>query len=252
MTPIPLFAVPILNRGDLLLRLVNSIDYPIQKFYIINNGNDASVLDAIEKIKVGISNNIITCEVYTPEKNLGVATSWNKIMSENSTLPYWYICANDMMLANAGELKKLHEYVMANHETKSMIYVDGYSFFCMTQRGLDVIGTFDENIYPAYMEDADHHYRAQLAKADMAHNACDVKMIHGEPPNHGSTTCFSNQRYNLANGKSHSNNVYYYYSKWGGGGGQEKFTSPFNNPSFSIKDWTLNEKFRAKQEEIWK
>lgn len=249
LKPIPVFAVPILNRGDLLLRLVKSIDYPIEKFCVVNNGQDESVLSALASIE-SLNSNIKKLVVYTPDKNLGCSASWNKIMADNPSAPYWFVCANDMMFAKAGDLKIYNDFVVENHKTHSMIYADGYSCFCMTKQGLEVIGTFDENYYPAYMEDADHFYRARLIGATTA-ALPHIKPIHGEPPYHGSSTIFSNENYRKANHATHINNAHYYFQKWGGGGGQEKFKTPFNRPDLSIKDWFLDEKFRKNQEALW-
>ena len=47
---IPLLGVLVLNRGDLLLRMVDSIDYPIDKLAIVQNGCEPDVVDAIDQI----------------------------------------------------------------------------------------------------------------------------------------------------------------------------------------------------------
>ncbi len=39
---IPILAIPVLNRGDLLLRCIRSIDYPVGKLVIVNNGDENS------------------------------------------------------------------------------------------------------------------------------------------------------------------------------------------------------------------
>ena len=249
--PIPLLGIPILNRGDLLERLICSIDYPVQKLFIVNNGNDIGVLQVIHKIVNGLNENIKEVVVYTPEKNLGVAGSWNTIINENMDCPYWVISANDMMFSESGSVEKMAFYAEQNHLTNAMMYVDGYSCFCMTQLGLKEVGTFDENIFPAYLEDSDHFYRLRLSGA-IATGFPDVKFIHGEPPNYGSSTINTNDKYQKANGITHGRNFEYYFKKWGGRGGEEIFKNPFNDSSKSIKFWELDVERRKIQEETWK
>lgn len=41
---------------------------------------------------------------------------------------------------------------------------EGYSSFVLTREGVHKVGPFDENFWPAYAEDCDHWFRAQLAK----------------------------------------------------------------------------------------
>jgi GT2 family glycosyltransferase len=40
----------------------------------------------------------------------------------------------------------------------------GYNLFIMTRRVFDVVGMFDENMYPAFFEDADMDRRVELCK----------------------------------------------------------------------------------------
>ena len=171
--------------------------------------------------------------IHVPPKNLGVAPSWNTIIRHNSKEDYWIICASDMCF-NPGEAKRMADFAEKSHVENAMICADGYSCFCMTKLGLEVVGDFDENIFPAYLEDSDHHYRLKLSGA----KSCgfpDVKMIHGEAPHWGSSTINSNEKYSRANGITHGRNFEYYRKKWGGDGGSEVFLTPFNNPAYSIK-----------------
>lgn len=250
MKPIPVLGLPVLNRGDLLERLVKSIDYPIAKFVIINNGNDASVLEAIEKIQNGLNKNILSCEVYTPEKNLGVAPSWNYIITSNPDAPYWVIGSNDMVFTQAGSVQNMAEYIEENKTTHAVIYAHAHCFFCVTQEGKKSVGLFDENIFPAYLEDCDHSYRIKLSGA-VSSNIPDVHMHHGDDVSGGSCTIISDKKYSDANVITHGMNFEYYQRKWGSVNGAEVYTHPFNNPLFSIDYWELDVVERKKREEVW-
>lgn len=248
-TPIPIFAIPILNRGDLLLRLVKSLDYPIEKLLIVNQGNDPSVLAAMEEITYGDYPFIPYVVHISPGRNIGVAGAWNAIIQNNLHLPYWIICANDMCF-EPGSLKQMALFAELNHKQNALIYADGYSCFCMTQKGVREVGYFDENIYPAYLEDSDHFYRVNITGAQKC-GFPNVKLVHGEAPNWGSSTIYSNEHYRRANGTTHGMNFDYYVAKWGGKPGEEKFTTPFGDPEQSQGFWKLDHERRKTQEQLW-
>lgn len=248
---IPVFAIPVVNRGDLLERLVVSLDYPIKKLLIINNGQDTGVQSVIEKIQAGLNPLVETVEIYSEGKNLGVAPSWNRIVSQNLDDSYWFICANDMFFHQKGVLKTMYEFAQAEHLGKGMIYADGYSCFCMTRLGWDKIGSFDENIFPAYMEDCDHFYRARLSLVPICGFPDGCVTTHGDDISHGSSTIFANEKYKAANGITHKSNYDYYMLKWGGPNGLETYKTPFNDPSASLDFWKLDLARRKKHEQIW-
>ena len=80
LTPkIPVLGIPVLNRGDLLERLVLSIDIPVETLFIVNNGNDEGVWNAIQKIRLGLNPLVESVCVYSECRNIGVATSWTKL-----------------------------------------------------------------------------------------------------------------------------------------------------------------------------
>ena len=248
---IPVLGIPILNRGDLLMRLVNSLDYLVAKLFIINNGSDEGVARALEKIKGGANPLIETVEIFSANKNLGVAASWNLIMAKNPEAPYWLIGSNDMFFQRAGDLKKIYEYLQFNYKTYAVIHAYAFNFFCVTKYGFGALGTFDENIYPAYLEDCDYSYRAQLAGAPRV-NIPDINMKHGDGPSTGSLTIASSPKFAAANLITHQNNREYYLAKWGGPNGKEVYKRPFNNPRLPLNYWMFDMNRRKRQEAIWR
>lgn len=250
---IPILGIPILNRGDLLLRLVKSIDFPVEKLVIVNNsrGNDFSVDEALTEINALINaatTPVAKLQIINPEHNLGVSGSWNKIMSETSEAAYWLIVGNDMMF-NPGELEKIHTFADANKHDHAVMYALGHNAFVVTPYCLATVGNFDENFYPAYLEDCDHSYRIKLSGVKSS-NIPDVAPVHGEAPSFGSSTIFSNPRWRELNGITHGNNFKYYRSKWGGNNGEETYLYPFDDPSISLKTWELDPGHRARND-IW-
>ena len=183
MDKIPIMGIPILNRGDMLLRLFDSIDYPVEKIHIIANKTtpslDISVKTAIDALKTSSNPLVENIEIYEPPKpltNLGVAGSWNKIISSNTQSPYWMLVGNDIQF-ESGSLKALHELTIKNLDTHCLITTTkAYSCFTLTPLSIQLIGTFDENIYPAYLEDCDYNYRIKLLN-DLRIDS-DISLIH--------------------------------------------------------------------------
>lgn len=106
-----------------------------------------------------------------------------------------------------------------------------YSCFMVTPRLFEEVGTFDENIYPAYFEDNDSHHRIKLAGkkavacgiATMLHRGSQTQNYEGSAP--------------VVTSQLFERNRSYYVRKWGGVPGEEKFPTPYNDPSLTYRDW---------------
>jgi GT2 family glycosyltransferase len=245
MLPIPVLGTLLINRGDLLLRLFKSIDCPFDKFVIINNGKDPGVAEACKEIEAELPDKVI---IINSVKNTGVAGGWNFII-KNFPAPWHFICGNDVMFT-PGDLEKMVKEIWAKHKEYVMFFGNqGHNAFAISELAIDNIGYFDENFYPAYLEDSDYSRRIGLTGTKQV-DIQDVHIIHGEAPNWGSSTIFSNPRFRIANGMTHGNGHRYYRAKWGGENGSEKFKKPFNNPNLSPKDWALDLELR-KNNDIW-
>lgn len=240
---IPLIGIPVLNRGDLLTRCVESIDYPAERIVVVNNGSDAGVASALESLRERRPN----LEVVRPEHNLGVSGSWNYFLRHYDA-PYYLICGSDIQFS-PGDLERMHAFVAAHPDCDIAFGNHGYSLFALTRHGVELVGYFDENFYPAYLEDCDHSYRARLLGA-RAYNVPGVNAVHGEEPYWGSSTILSDPLYRERNGITHGNNFTYYRAKWGGINGEETFAYPFNDEGRSISEWVFDEAHR-KANDIW-
>jgi len=130
-------------------------------------------------------------------------------------------------------------FQVVNHET----VWHNYSFFMVNRRLFDIVGTFDENIKPAYGEDLDMQYRIELA-SDFYH---DLSIRHICTRNShykhlGSATIrYSNNRdnafnelsqYAVVNGRTSYD---YICDKWGGERGRMTFLHPFNNINLDFR-----------------
>lgn len=247
---IPLLGIPVLNRGDLLLRCLKSIDFPIGEIVIINNGRDPSVANAIRKflldLRLRVHENYTI--VWDRPDNLGVAGSWNALLKRANEIGSHYvvIAGNDMQFA-PGDLQRVHEFAIL-HPDHELCFGHAHNFFAIRTGSVNSIGYFDENFYPAYLEDCDHFYRIKLTGAKTA-NVPGCTSIHGEAPSWGSSTIHSDPEYRAACHRTHGRNFEYYRAKWGGNNGHEIFTHPFNDPQLPVSYWKLDEERRKKQ--LW-
>ena len=91
--------IPVLNRGDFLLRCVTSVDHPVENLVIINNseGKNAQVTAAcsqIERREIANASLFDNIKIET-KKNLGCGPSWNYIFKNNPGP--WLISGSDIM-----------------------------------------------------------------------------------------------------------------------------------------------------------
>jgi hypothetical protein len=236
----------ILNRGDLLTRLFNSIDMPVEEFFLIYNHTgtpDPSIQTAIDDMEYKILQKqtpVRHLTVYRPEgplTNTGVARGWNICVKENKNAKYWTIVGNDIMFS-PGDLEKMHDAAEEHHLTHAMFWANhGFSFFIITPLAIEKVGWFDINFYPAYKEDQCFGYRMSVVGVPRM-NVQEIKSIHGDiGPNssRGSSTIYSSPEYMAKNARTHHLNYLYYVKKYGGDAGHELWVHPYNDETKDIK-----------------
>jgi GT2 family glycosyltransferase len=246
MTPIPVLGCLVYNRGDLLTRMIESIDYPVSQIVHVANGVDESVVTAHKRIRDLYPNNhtiFVPGDGQPREVNLGYAGGNNWILK--NFMNDWVLLVGSDIQFRPGQLQKIAEYYERHKkDSPSMPVVNtNYGWNCtgITKAGIDTIGYLDENFYPLYYEDCDFNWRHTIARKQglvsyPAEGECQVNLHHDT----SSTT------HNLPEDKRNrmhaafSRNVDYYIQKWGGAQCHELWEHPFNDPSKSIRDWTLD------------
>jgi hypothetical protein len=174
--------------------------------------------------------------VYKPGVNLGVAGSWNNIITSNPDAPWWMIVGYDIVLAK-GDMARLASHM----ETVGGIGMLGtFSAFGIDRGAVDRAGLFDENFHPAYYEDNDYDYRCRLKGVPM----CGLPF--GGRHKISSTIYSDNNRYLHENQRTFVSNHYYFLAKWGGEPYQEAYTTPFNKGG-DPASWSLIEGRVAEQ-----
>lgn len=244
---IPLIGVPVLNRGDLLLDLVNSIDYPVEKFAIIQNGHDPDVVEAIDKIKLGINPHIKSVYISIPFRNLGVSPSWNHIITSFPEARFILMPSSDIKFG-PGDLSKIME--VHNTRPDAFLLIDGFACFAITQTVVAKVGLFDENIYPCYYEDNDYHRRMKLIGVEEL-KMSNLNVVHQG----GSQTIMSDSFYNTANGRTFGMNSEYYNDKWGHTTPphdyDRMYKHPFNDSSRQVQDWKYSPYRKQTINAVW-
>jgi hypothetical protein len=162
-------------REDLLDLHLLSIDFPVEQVFVIQNVAKPDAVDVFQRVlnryrgcKGGIQEescvnpNIRNFVVLSNEENLGYAGSFNtgiKAMLEHNFIHA--IFSGDDTRFVPGRLKAAKQIL--ENENACMYHFEGYSSFGITLTAVKLIGPMDENFWPAYCEDCDYWYRAQLA-----------------------------------------------------------------------------------------
>eukprot|EP00668_Euglena_longa_P015001 GGOE01019045.1.p1 GENE.GGOE01019045.1~~GGOE01019045.1.p1 ORF type:complete len:493 (+),score=37.86 GGOE01019045.1:49-1527(+) len=173
---IPVLGISVFVNADLLVRLLDSVDYPVQKVVIIQNGLHPGVADVLRRYKKEHPDWTIECH---PE-NLGCAGAWNRILAAAPQAPY-HIITNDDIRFYPGALQRFHHGVQqhvasvaAGQSNKVILYPSHgslmassppWSCFAILKHAVDVVGRFDENFWPVYHEDYD--YMVRMARAGL-------------------------------------------------------------------------------------
>lgn len=249
MNKIPVIGTAIVNGPYWLYRLISSVDYPTENFVIFNNNGRGEIteeLDLLAKIKHKYIEKITVCHLPA---NIGCGGAWNMIIKCYMNSPFWIITNHDIAFT-PGFLQEMIE--ISNDSEIGMIHgnsgdfnIGGYDLFLIRDWVVQKYGLFDENLYPAYNEDADYIMRF-IHQPIKKHNMTRP-FYHGETTEYytsGSQTIkeagidseFS-KKLSWINGK----NFEYMFKKWGDHWRNcYPYKNPFNEESFDIKTTTYD------------
>jgi len=219
---IPLIAIPVLNRPDLLAECVASIDAAVERLLIIDNSPDGEMGDVAE---AHLPPNVAELFVSEPPSNLGYTASVNFAIKTAPGLPFWMVANADTRFA-PGDLDRIASLM----DGPAWVGIVDWRVFGLTAEAVDLAGYWDENFFN-YCSDADYEHRCALA-------GVEVVRLDGETTHVGSV-CYQGDARNAANNaRSYPLELAYYSAKWGGGlRGGEAFATPFDRGG-SVADWT--------------
>lgn len=230
---IPVIATAVVINSFWVSRLLFSIDYPVDNFVIFNNNGKGELeeeLNALAKIKHKFVKKITVCHLPA---NIGCSGAWNMTIKCYMNAPYWII-VNDDVAFGIGFLEEMvnaakDEEVGMVHGSSGDFDVGSWDLFLIKDWVINEYGLFDENLYPAYCEDADYilRFKNKPLKRVLSLNKPYYHGLGTEYYESGSQTKKSSQelfnKLNIVN----DTNFEYMYKKWGEGW---RYCSPTSSP----------------------
>lgn len=186
--------VPVLNRFDLLQRMVESIDVEAT-VYVINN---SAVRQDFEH-----SNPLVKMHWVDLPSNLGVASSWNLGIKMLPFESRWFISSADCVFA-PGDLELLQ-----TAKPDALTLCDRFPYyqtFAVGEEIVNKIGLFDEGLHPIYFEDND--YERRITKAGLRVDRLPLQLGHDN-----SSTINSDVKLSMRNEVTFRNNQKYFQDK---------------------------------------
>ena len=153
---VPVIIIPVLNRYDLMERAIRSIDYPVERLIIIDNGDgyDPDMLAWTAPWQ-----HIQNWYLWRMPTNLGVAPSWNLGIKATPHAQGWLLLNSDAYF-EPGQL----EHFYADCEDNMVVRTEqNWSCVWVGQDVVSKIGLFSECYVPAYFEDNDYEQRAKAS-----------------------------------------------------------------------------------------
>ena len=187
--------VPVLNRFDLLKRMVESIDVQAT-VYVINNAN-------FEERFHYSNEHLVNLHWIDLPSNLGVASSWNLGIKMLPFESRWFISSADCYF-QPGDLELLQ-----TAKTDALTLCTKFPYYQTFAVGEEIvksIGLFDESLHPIYFEDND--YELRLGKAGLRVDHLPLQLGHDN-----SSTINSDVKLSERNQVTFANNRKYFESK---------------------------------------
>lgn len=247
---IPVIGVPVVSNPFWITRLLESIDYPVDNFFIINNNGKGEIdeeLNNLVKIKHKFVKNIKVCHLPS---NIGVSGSWNLIIKCYMMCPYWII-SNDDIAFDSGFLEEM-KFAAENDSEVGIVHgysgdfnVGSWDLFLIKDFVIQKYGLFDENLYPAYCEDSDYIMRIINSPVKRI-TSLNANYFHGFGDKTQYYDCGSQTKKSLPELEyklkfSNESNFEYLNKKWGVGWRNCSPTNlPFNKYPISYTSYDLD------------
>lgn len=203
-------AIPTINRKDLLMDALEwyTQNMPNTQILVVDNGNQ-NIPELTRNVKV-----------FTPQKNLGVAGSWNYLIWTAKNMGYSHVLVlnDDVILQRSeGEIDALiqKEGNLTFHRPKAFY---NWSAFIISVDIFFKVGMFDIAFKRAFFEDNDYEYRMKLAGINLKYQDDLNPQVYKN-----SQTIEKNP---LLGGYLENRELY--IKKWGGIPNEETYKTPYN------------------------
>lgn len=193
---IPVLAIPVLNRYDLLDENLNLIDFSINEILIINNGKEPYEPKRKD----------LNIRVLNLPSNLGMSGSWNLTIKLYPHEKFWIFSSADTHWI-PGSLQQLYE---ASGESKLVMTTEGWSCFSLGENIVREVGLFDEYFYPIYFEDNDYFERVMRSNVRDGYISGNIQV---NTPSGASQTINSDENLRNKNNQTFQVNRDYFYKK---------------------------------------
>jgi hypothetical protein len=263
MEAIPCLGVLTMVRDDLLIRLIESIDYPIDKLVIFFQGSYCP--KKCERIHDAIPPLLVRSVLFVESDiNIGVARGWNWFL-KNIPSSYWLIAGDDNFFVPS-TLEQIATTMRDNSEAQQSVFMGmfmrrftdvandeeevikaGFNAYVVTRRLIEKVGMFDENIYPAYFEDNDLWHRILLSGETTGFFPESCQIVSGDAAHTGSCTLNSvPPDYREKMDQCYLRNQTYFHIKWGLP--PNHYTHPFGRQDCSWNQSLFHENYHKNQD----
>ena len=209
-----LFAIPVVNRPDLLARALQSVPALWPHAVIVDNTAD------------GLEATDWPVRVDRPSVPLSVAQTVNylrKITLRDGLSALLYMHNDAEAQADTGErFVEFVDSLCAADRRWGIVFTQYDTLVAFSAAMLREVGEWDV-VLPQYFADNDYYRRAKFAGFEIVESGLPVEHNRG-----GSNTIRSDPRLDYLNGVTFQLYERYYAAKWGGRPGQETFPRPFN------------------------
>jgi glycosyltransferase involved in cell wall biosynthesis len=206
------------------LVVLPAIDRELTERCVESMGPLASeVLVLVDNSRDGFAAGWDAAEVLRPEVNLGVARSWNlgarRVLDRG--LDYLVLLSAATTFGPGG-FDRFAEVLDSAIDCRGVQTQEGWHCLALGRELLEVCGAFDENFWPAYLDDIDYLRRMEVSGLwHPGHMPLPQVLLDAERwgDAHGMTKAGVRVNFGAL--------VAYYGQKWGGPAHEERWTSPF-------------------------
>jgi GT2 family glycosyltransferase len=210
---IPVLIVPCLNRWDLGRKMLDSVDVPVSRTVVVDNG------------QIGMKGHY---EVIRPIANLGFSGAINTAIRQTPDAPWWMWASVDLTFGTGDLLNIVHliedargpRVVTGTRDDERLLR---FAYAAINREAIEAVGLLDEwTTAPIYYEDDDFQRRSELGGVDWIEYDGAIS--------HQRSATIQEPKASAANAITFPRNLERYVAKWGGRPGQETYRRPYNRP----------------------